>query len=532
MGATDEVAETEQNNNVDGGKDDEDESGGGVHEEKENEDQHENKDNQQSQLSVARLQSPSPAPPLQVVVSRDAPQATPLSVISSQATPLSVPFSTPQGSIGSRAASLNRTACTDGVTLMFFIVHLLVVLVAMSYFTMKAIQLAIRDGKHMVLLQYWVPQISVAAFAAFVFATVWQQCIRRWPGEMVRLILWSGCGINFVAGLLLICFSIPACAGAGFVLLFFSICQALYACWVNPRIEYAMRILRKAMETSSKFPQLSRPCYSILFIALVWACLWGLTVVGALSFYFPPLTIIGLILSLAWTMEVLRNIVVITVSRVISLFYLRGMQASVQFSFHRAITMTLGTACLGSLCVPTIEALRIIARALNLLEGEDEFMFSCAHCCYRVMEVIFRYGNNWAFVWVATYGRGFVSASRSCYELFQRNGMEPLLDSDITSSLCFLSGVSTGSLCVIICGSWTFSIRRDFTVTVSLISFFIGYLMTRISLALPQACVSAYYVCYAENPQSRFFDQTIPERMELIANGGDKTAVRLTAYSR
>ncbi|CAN6485975.1 unnamed protein product [Victoria cruziana] len=523
------VAETEQNNNVDGGKDDEEE-GGRVHEKREN--QHENKDNQQSQLSMARLQTPSPAPPLQMVVSRDVPQATPLSVVSSQATPLSVPFSTPQGSIGSRAASLNRTACTDRVTLIFFIVHLLIVLVAMSYFTMKAIELAIRDGEHMVLLQYWVPQISAAAFAAYVFATIWQQCIRRWPGEMVKLILWSGFGINFVAGLLLICFSIPACAGQGIALLFFSICQALYACWVNPRMDYAMRILRKAMETSSKFPQLPHPCYLVLFIAFIWACLWGLTVVGALSFYFPPLIIIGLVLSLAWTMEVLRNVVVITVSRVISLFYLRGMQASVQFSFHRALTMSLGTACLGSIFVPTIEALRIAARALNLLEGEDEFMFSCAHCCYRVMEVIFRYGNNWAFVQVATYGRGFVSASRCCYDLFQRNGMEALLDSDITSSLCFLSGVSTGSLCVIICGSWTFSVKKDFTATVSLISFFIGYLMTRISLALPQALVGAYYVCYAENPHSRFFDQTIPERMELIANGGDKTASRLTLFSR
>jgi hypothetical protein len=31
--------------------------------------------------------------------------------------------------------------------------------------------------------------------------------------------------------------------------------------------------------------------------------------------------------------------------------------------------------------VPAIEELIIITRGLILLEGEDEFMFACAHCC-------------------------------------------------------------------------------------------------------------------------------------------------------
>jgi hypothetical protein len=76
------------------------------------------------------------------------------------------------------------------------------------------------------------------------------------------------------------------------------------------------------------------------------------------------------------------------------------MQSSSQFCFQRALTRNLGSACLGSLFVPAIEALRIVARGLNLLEGEDEFMFSCAHCCLGIMQSIFRYGNGWAFVQV------------------------------------------------------------------------------------------------------------------------------------
>lgn len=67
------------------------------------------------------------------------------------------------------------------------------------------------------------------------------------------------------------------------------------------------------------------------------------------EFYFPPLNIIAMVLRLAWTAEVMRHVINLTVSEV--------------------------------LLVPAIEELTIITRGLILLEGEDEFMFACAHCC-------------------------------------------------------------------------------------------------------------------------------------------------------
>lgn len=197
------------------------------------------------------------------------------------------------------------------------------------------------------------------------------------------------------------------------------------------------------------------------------------------------------------------------------------MQSSTQFCFQRALTQNLGSACLGSLFVPTIEALRIVARGLNLLEGEDEFMFSCAHCCLRIMESIFRCGNGWAYVQIAAYGKGFVQASQDTWALFERQEMEPIVDSDITSSICFLTGVCSGCICVIVTAAWTAKVHQPFTATISLLTFIIGYLMTRIAMALPQACVSCYYVCYAENPDNRLFDSTIKDRLSLMKAGRD-----------
>ncbi|KAI5008503.1 hypothetical protein ZWY2020_009551 [Hordeum vulgare] len=297
----------------------------------------------------------------------------------------------------------------------------------------------------------------------------------------------------------------------------------LYACWVTRRVRFTARVFEKAVQPVDKFRGLNGPAYLMVAAGFVWISVWCVAVIGAVNFRFPGLTILALVVSLAWTAEVMRNVANLTASRVIALYYLRGMQSSVQFSFQRALTYNLGSACLGSLFVPTIEALRILARGLNLLEGEDEFMFSCAHCCLNVMNAVFEFGNSWAFVHIAAYGRGFVQASRSTWNQFEgQPGMPALADADITSSVCFLTGVTSGALCVALAGSWTFMTHKQYTATVSLMAFYVGYLMTRIGMALPQACVGCYYVCYAENPRSRLFeDSPIRDRLEKMKEDGE-----------
>jgi hypothetical protein len=135
------------------------------------------------------------------------------------------------------------------------------------------------------------------------------------------------------------------------------------------------------------------------------------------------------------------------------------------------------------------------------------------------------------FIQIAAYGRGFVQASRSTWGQFEAHpGMAALVDSDITSSVCFLTGVTSGALCVALAGSWTFATHRHYTATVSLMAFFVGYLMTRIGMALPQACVACYYVCFAENPGSRLFDSTIPERLNKMQESRDQLVVRTPRF--
>ncbi|KAL6493847.1 hypothetical protein OROGR_031756 [Orobanche gracilis] len=465
--------------------------------------------------NATRVASPSLARPPPQPASRPSP--SPLHHHQPRSTP------TPQPSV----ATLNSRTYTNKISLFVFIVHTVLAVGLVGFLIVKGVQVLVRgegtrsQRREKRVFKYFLPQVEAASLLSITLAFVWQKAVRVWPKFMVHFIIWSSFILTLASGILLICFQSPATDGIGVLFIAFAIGNGLYACWVTQRTNFCSKIFLKALEPVSKFPDINQPTYWMLGAGFLWMSFWNLAVIGSLNFYVPPLVIIALILSLCWTAEVMRNVANLTVSRVIALYYLRGMQSSTQFCFQRAMSNNLGSACLGSLFVPAIEALRIVARGLNLLEGEDEFMFSCAHCCLRVMESIFTCGNGWAYVQIAAYGKGFVQASQDTWEVFIKREMAEVVDSDITSAICFLTGVCSGSICTIVVAAWTATVHRGYIGTLSVLAAFIGYLMTRIAMALPHACVSCYYVCYAENPDNRLFDRTIADRIELIKSGRD-----------
>lgn len=70
-------------------------------------------------------------------------------------------------------------------------------------------------------------------------------------------------------------------------------------------------------------------------------------------------------------------------------------------------------------------------------------------------------------------------ASKDIWELFERREIEEIVDSDMTSAICFLAGVCSGSICVIVISAWTYTVHKSYTATISLLAAFIGYLMVR-----------------------------------------------------
>ncbi|CAH9091955.1 unnamed protein product [Cuscuta europaea] len=485
---------------------------------------------QQPRRSHAQQPRSSPPPPLsQPPFTTPSPPPPPHP--SSPPPPSSQPRSIPTVTVAPlqpSAITLNSRSYTNKFSLILFLVHLIGAIGLVGFLVYKGVQGLLEAGESKIkeerLLKYFLPQVEAASFLSITLAVLWQKGFRMWPKFMVHFILWSSFILTLAAGILLICCQRPSTDGLGVIFIFFAIGNGLYSCWVTPRTSYFCKIMIKALDPVPKFGDLNEPTYWMLGAGFVWMSFWVLAIVGAINFYFPPLVIIVMVLSMAWITEVMRNVVNLTVSRVVSLYYLRGMQSRTKFCFQRALSNNLGSASLGSVFVPTIEALRVVARGLNLLEGEDEFMFCCARCGLKLMDSIFKRGNGWAYVQIAAYGKSFVRASQDTWELFQRREMEEIVDSDMTSAICFLTGICSGSICAIVVAAWTAAVYRNFTATLSLLAAYIGYLLTRIAMAVPQACVSCYYVCYAENPESRLFDKTIEDRIGMIKQGRDLVA--------
>ncbi|KAL1087300.1 hypothetical protein V6Z11_D08G173700 [Gossypium hirsutum] len=374
-------------------------------------------EDERDHFHVSMLQRLNPTNPLRIVSNGGTRVATPSPYQSSRFQPTPPPprsqprsTPTPQPSV----TTLNSRRFTNKLALLLYLVHKVAAIALVCFLIFKGIQ-GLIDGsnpakrKEERVLKYLLPQVEAASLLSITLAFAWQKALREWPQIMVYFILWCTFFMSLSAGILLICFQKPATDGVGVCFIAFAIGNGLYACWVSQRVGFCYKVLLKSLEPVDKFRDLNQPAYWMLGAGFLWMSLWILAVVGALNFYYPALVIIALLLSLCWTTEVMRNVVNLTVSRVIALYYLRGMQSDTQFCFQRALTRNLGSACLGSLFVPAIEAMRIIARGLNLLEGEDEFMFSCAHCCLNVMQSIFRYGNGWAYVQVVKQVMNFTS---------------------------------------------------------------------------------------------------------------------------
>ncbi|KAK7853227.1 hypothetical protein CFP56_036379 [Quercus suber] len=201
---------------------------------------------------------------------------------------------------------------------------------------------------------FYLPQVEAASFLSITLALAWQKAVREWP--LFWFISYYGAFVmSLSAGILLICFQKPALKALESVLLPLQLAMDCMLVWVTTELSFVhLNLFSNPWFESTCL--LDAWGWILVDVPMDFSCDWSF------EFLLSPLIIIALVLSLLWTAEVMRNVGNLTVSRVISLYYLRGMQSNTQFCFQRAMTLNLGSACLGSLFVPAIEALRIVAR--------------------------------------------------------------------------------------------------------------------------------------------------------------------------
>ncbi|CAM8973817.1 unnamed protein product [Rhodiola kirilowii] len=353
---------------------------------------------------------------------------------------------------------------------------------------------------------------SAVAGLAWQLFTIWNAV------RSVKAVFWVSPLLTCGAGVVLVAIGTGGSLAAGVMAVVFAVIQSLYACWVSRRFDYATRVVAASVAVTPA-GTLQLVMLSIfgtfLYSCFVVAGIGGATASGA--GLLDAMFIVAMLLSLIWTMHVVKNVLLVTMSRVKHLQFTSGLNLNLNSAARDTVKHLMGSVCLGSVIVPVVGVVRGSARAVNLVGGDtDEFLFSCASCYSGVASRFVLYGNRWGFVQVGAYNKWFVQASMDTWESFKIAGMETLIDSDLTSSFCFLSAVAGGALSILVGGSWALVIQKDYATEISVYSFLIGYLTSRVAMVWPQSCVSAHYVAYAENPQGNRFDSTIPDRIREL----------------
>ncbi|KAL2480874.1 Plasma-membrane choline transporter family protein [Abeliophyllum distichum] len=359
---------------------------------------------------------------------------------------------------------------------------------------------------------WYIPVLASTAFAGIV-GFAWQAFTRFSPSKTIRIAFWLSPLLTCAVGILLICIGTPVSSVASAIAFVSAIIQSIYACCVNPRLENATNIV--TVSIVDKPPKVTDILLSIIIGTLCSAFLvTGIGGATATGTRIDSLFIFLIIASLTWTMQIIENTIQVAVSHVKFMQFAHTHDVAFMAAFKSAVEKSMGGICFASIFVPVVGVITGLARTVSMVSGDvNEFMFSSANYCSGITSWLVAYGNRWGFVHEGVFNRGIARSSNDTRQLFRRREIQNTINSDLTSSFCFLTGVAAGAMSALIGGIWAFVIHRSYATGVTMYTFFTGYLLSRVAMAWIQASVSAYYVAYSEYPQNQRLDPSHPAYM-------------------
>lgn len=350
---------------------------------------------------------------------------------------------------------------------------------------------------------HWcIPLAASIAVSAFTAISLLFLSLHH-PSIALKTSLWLSPLFTTFTGILLLATG----TGIGLIFAAFTLTGALslslYSCSIATHLKHTNQILTISITTVPPSIKITKFILAGLFTGLIYTWFWSLGAGGisAKGSPFAGIYILVLFLSLAWTMNVIRNTMHVAISRIAYMQLMHGLDVDVTQAFTDAATRLLSTICLGSAMVPAIGTFRGMARAMAAIAGgSDEFLFSCTACYINLANLLVPSGNLWACVHVGIHGKGFVQASRDIWEMFIKQKMVPVIDQELTGTFCFLSGIAGGALSALIGGSLMLAVEKKYATEGIVCAFFVGYFIVRLGTAWAHACVLAYHVAFAENP--------------------------------
>ncbi|CAH2072488.1 unnamed protein product [Thlaspi arvense] len=365
--------------------------------------------------------------------------------------------------------------------------------------------------------KWYTPLLSSVALSG-VLSLAWQCFFVCNKVATVKATFFLTPLLTFSVGMFLIAYGAAVVPGIGLLILIFSFAQALYAWFhvLGSRSEFAFKIMAIAtgiIPARTRAIAVVSAILSVFYSGFMVAGIGGATATRTgLDILFISIVVI----SLAWTMQVLKNVQVVAISKATYVYFKHVEFMNACDALRAAMRNKLGSVCIGSTLVPVFVFIRGTIRTINMADGgSDRTMYASNEDCSWIANHMILYGNRYGFVHVGVHNKSFVQASSDTWKAFRATvGLEELIDSDLTSSICYLSAIAIGAISALTAGIWAFLTHKDYFFQLTLYAFIIGYFVGRVASAWLQGCVLGYYVAYSEDPQSDNFDDTIRQRIQ------------------
>jgi len=216
-----------------------------------------------------------------------------------------------------------------------------------------------------------------------------------------------------------------------------------------------------------------------------------------------------MLFSFYWVSEVIKNVIHVTVSGVIATWYfLSGSKGGMPSSptmgaLKRSLTTSFGSICLGSLIVAILKTIKAIIQGIR---GRKDNLLACLlDCCVSCIERLVRYFNHYAFCQVAIYGKDYIDAAISTWNLIASSGIEAILNDNIIAGVltmsCVFVGIVSAAISVLLAyiffGTSAFLI--SYLVAFGILGLVLGFLIMSMATMVLDSGVVCTFVCFAED---------------------------------
>jgi hypothetical protein len=224
---------------------------------------------------------------------------------------------------------------------------------------------------------------------------------------------------------------------------------------------------------------------------------------------------------LFWSIQIINNSVHLTVAGLFASFYFLGVSQDGKVSItvrnptyksaKRAMTISLGSNCYGSILIALVQFLRALIQAARQSAQDDNnqacsLFLVCLECIVSCIEDILEYFNKYAFAQVAIYGKDYYTAAKDTWALAKSRGIDAIINDNLIGNVLGIGAFTVGLLGLLsgfIYSKLFFALGNDnLYAAASIFTFVLSVVEFNVLSTVIDSGVATTFVCLAEDPEA------------------------------